>query len=414
MTDLNMDPAWLARTGASAIVSVMVTNAWTSVRSRLAKLFARQDPNREQAENGRLEEFAAELTTRSERDVQNELRGFLVARLGDDQTLVEPFLALVKDICGEIGLGTPTHWTTINAPGSYFVEGDAYVESGAEDRIVWEAMTSQDAAHKLETLEYSHAVRELARMEATSAARRLFHVKSTHAADLLSRMYEGLAATLLSRMSAPHSAELLALMIPRQGAAVLEHTDADWAVARLSEMDPDRALVLIGALGQKRTDDLLEAMERQEAVKLLRSVSRVLDEQKRMRTTFEIADQESKRIRSEAERRGQEIEDQARQRAAELIADAEREAAAKRQANDHGDPDLTNPRTQAEKKILDVFLAAPDKMFTTRRLTRLARVTMDEASSALSDLERTGKVCYHPRAKLYSLSPSMRQELGNN
>jgi hypothetical protein len=395
-----MDPAWLATTGASAIVSAMVTEAWTTrARPQLAQLFAGQDPKLEQAENERLEALAADLTT-SEHDVQNRLRGFLEARLSYDPALGDPFFVLVKQICAEIGLEPPTRWTTINASESLVVAGDAHVRI-EPDRIVWEAMTSQEAAHKLGTLERSHAVQELARMDPASAARRLFHVEGTRAADLLSHMFEGLAANLLSRMSAPHSAELLALMEPPQGAAVLEQMDADWTVARLSEMDPDRALVLIGALGSKRTDDLLAAMERQQAVRLLGSVSKVLADQARIRTTFDLAEQQAKQIVSEAQRRAQEIIDQAHQQAAELIAVAEREAAAKPVVVDYVDPGPADQSTQVAEQILKILSAKPDKMYTARELAKFTQVTIDEAKSALRDMEEAGKVYRHHRAGLY-------------
>jgi vacuolar-type H+-ATPase subunit H len=396
-----MDPAWLATTGASAFVTAMLTEAWTVARSQLAELFAGQDSKREQEENGRLEGFAEDLTKTSEHDVQNRLRGFLEARLSHDPALADPFFVLVKQTCAEIGLEPPTHWTTINASdNSIVVAGDAHVRIGS-DRIVWEAMTSHEAAHKLGTLERSHAVQELARMDPASAARRLFHVEDARAADLLSHMYEGLAANLLSRTSAPHSAELLALMEPLQGAAVLEHMDADWAVARLSEMDPDRALVLIGALGSKRTDDLLAAMERQQTVRLLGSVSKVLADQARIRMTFDLAEQEAKQIVSEAHRRAKEIIDEAQQRAAEFIAVAEHEAAAKREVRDQLDPDPANQRTQLAKKILEVLAANPDKMLTARDLAKSVHATIEETRSALGDLERVDEVYHHHRAGLY-------------
>jgi vacuolar-type H+-ATPase subunit H len=397
---MDLDLEWLASTGASAVVNAMAADAWTLLRSQLAQLFAGQDPKGKQAENELLEGYAADRATTSEHDVQNRLRGYLEARLSRDPTLGDPFFVLVKKICGDIGLEPPTNWTTINASDSFVVAGDAHIHAGA-DRIVWEAMTSQEAAHKLETLERSHAVQELARMDPVSAARRLLHVEDARAADLLSHMYEGLAKNLLSRMSSPHSAKLLALMEPPQGAAVLEQMDADWTVARLSEMDPDRALVLIGALGSKRTDDLLAAMERQQAVRLLGSVSKVLADQARIRTTFDLAEQQAKQIVSDAQRRAQEIIDQAHQQAAELIAAAEREAAAKRQVNDYVDLDPANQRTQLAEKILKILLDKPGKTLTARDLAKFTQVKIDETRSALGDLERAGKVYHHGRAGRY-------------
>src|SRR5215470_3230363 len=174
----DMDLSWLAGTGASAIVSAMATPAWEWTRSRLARLFSPHDLGREEAESSRLSAFASELATTSERDVQNRLRGFLEARLGDDPSLMNDFAVVVKEICVKLDLQPPTEWTSyVNAPGSVVVmagqNADVRVGQGhpREVHITWAAMTTQEAARKLETLDRFNAAMELASMDPASAAR---------------------------------------------------------------------------------------------------------------------------------------------------------------------------------------------------------------------------------------------------
>jgi flagellar motility protein MotE (MotC chaperone) len=406
-----MDLGWLAGTGASAIVSAMATPAWEWTRSRLARLFSPNDLGREEAEGSRLSGFASELKTTSERDVQNRLCGFLEARLGDDPDLMNEFAILVKEICVKIDLQPPTEWTSyVNAPGSVVVmagqNADVHVSQGhhREVRITWAAMTTQEAARKLETLDRFTAATELASMDPASAARRLAHVDKARAADLLSHMDEPLAADLLTRISAPHTAELLTLMEPPQGAAVLENMDPDWVVARLSEMEPDRALVLFSALGSKRIDDLLAAMERQQAVRLLGSVGKVLLHQARLRTTVDMAEQEAKRIVAQAQAQAEEILDKAQRQANELKATAERTAAEAR-PEDSVEPVLVDQQALMMARIYQILAEQPDKLFSARAVASKAGVPLTLAKSLLTRLDNAGKIAHNHRAHLYSARP---------
>jgi|SRR5215470_14705142 len=406
-----MDLTWLADAGASTIVSAMATPAWEWTRSRLARLFAPQDPGREEVVGLRLSGFAAELATTSERDVQNRLRGFLEARLSDDPNLMNDFAVVVKEICIKIDLQPSVELIShVNAPGSIVVmagqNADVRVgQSFPEVRITWAAMTTQEAARKLETLDHPSAVMELTGMDPAAAARRLAHVDKTRAADLLSHMDEPLAADLLKQISAPHTAELLALMEPPQGAAILEHMDPDWVVARLSEMEPDRALVLFSALGSKRVDDLLAAMQRQQAVRLLGSVGQVLVHQARLRTTVDMAEQEAKQIvaqaKEQAEAQAKVILSKAQREADELKATAERGRA---EARSNGNAEPVNVDQQAlQEKIYEILAAEPDKLFSARAVASKAGVPLTLAKSLLTRLDNADRIAHNHRAHLYSV-----------
>lgn len=402
-----MDLTWLATTGASAIVSAMVTPTWGWTRSRLARLFSSQDLDREEDESAVLTGFAEELKTAPERDVQNQLRGFLLARLKGDPDLMDDFAVLVKEICAEIGLQPPSEWTSyVNAPGSVWVvagrDADINVGLGRPQRvhITWAALTAQEAARKLESLDRSDAVVELAGMDPASAARRLAHVDKTKAADLLSHMDEPLAEDLLTRISAPDTTELLALMEPRQGAAVLETMDPDWAVGRLSEMKLERALVLLSALGTKRVDDLLEAMRRRHAVHLLRSVGKVLVDQRQIHTTVDMAEEEAKRIVAQAQEEAEQVLSQARREANEMKAAAGHSAAEVRPDDDVEPTDVDQQRLV---RVYEILAARPNKLFTAREVARKVRVSVNDALSLLASLEKAGQIetAHTPRGALY-------------
>jgi len=405
-----IDLSWLADTGASMIVSAMASPTWEWARSRLARLLSPNDLGREDVVRVRLSGFAAELATTSERDVQNRLRGFLEARLSDDPGLMNEFAVVVNEICLKLDLQPPVELTSyVNAPGSIVVmagqNADVRIGYGPQEtRITWAAMTTQEAARKLETLDRSSAVIELTGMDPAAAARRLAHVDKTRAADLLSHMDEPLAADLLKQISAPHTAELLALMEPPQGAAILEHMDPDWVVARLSEMEPDRALVLFSALGSKRVDDLLAAMQRQQAVRLLGSVGKVLVHQARLRTAADMAEQEAKQIvaqaQAQAEAQARAILSEARREAEELKASTERDLA-QAQPNGKTEPAGTDHRLLMER-ICEILVAEPDKLFSARALASKVGVPLTLAKSLLTRLDNAGKIAHNHRAHLYS------------
>jgi hypothetical protein len=408
-----MDLTWLADAGASMIVSAMATPAWEWTRSRLARLFSPNDLGREEAVRLRLSSFAAELATTSERDVQNRLRGFLEARLSDDPNLMNDFTVVIKEICDKLDLQPPAELTSyVNAPGSVVImagqNANVRVSQGHQDvRITWAAMTTQEAARKLETLDHSSAVIELTGMDPAAAARRLAHVDKTRAADLLSHMDEPLAADLLKQISAPHTAELLALMEPPQGASILEHMNPDWVVARLSEMEPDRSLVLFSALCSKRVDDLLAAMQRQQAVRLLGSVGKVLVHQARLRTTVDMAEQEAKQIveqaQAQAQAQARAILNRAHREADELKATAERDRA-EAQPNDVVEP--ADPDHQALMgKIYEILVAEPDKLFSARTVAAKAGVSLTLTKSLLTRLDNAGKIAHNHRAHLYYAQP---------
>jgi hypothetical protein len=95
-------------------------------------------------------------------------------------------------------------------------------------------------------------------------------------------------------------------------------------------MDPDRALILLASMGSKRTENLLAAMERQQTVRLLGAVSKVLAEQARVRTTFGLAQQEAEQIAAQARRTAQETIDKASADADSIRANARTEAASLR------------------------------------------------------------------------------------
>jgi hypothetical protein len=404
-----MELTWLATTGASAIVSAMVTPAWEWARSRLAGLFSREH-GREEVESECLSSFAAELEKTTERDVQNQLRGFLLARLRDDPELMADFAGVVKEICDEIGLQPPTEWTSyVNAPTSVWVVAgrDADVSVGQVRTqgayIAWAALTTQEAARKLEGLDHSDAVVELAGMDPASAARRLAHVDKTKAAGLLSHMDEPLAADLLTRITAPYAAELMALMTPKQGAAVLETMNPDWVVARLSEMEPDRALVLFSALGTKRVDDLLAAMQRQQAVRLLSSVGKVLVQQAQLRTNVDMAEEEAKRIVAQAQEQAERVLDQARREADEV----KTTAAETPRPDDIAEP-VDDGQQMLMRRIYGILTAQPDgRPISARAVSSKAGVTLAAAKSLLIRLEQSGKVARTHRAQLYYARPDV-------
>jgi Golgi phosphoprotein 3 GPP34 len=344
-----MDLASLAESGATAIISAVATDAWSWARTEVARLFARNDREREQEEIARFDSFAGELGTAAERDVHNRLRGYLEARLADDVSVRNDFFTMVRRLCIEAGLEPPSQSTIqhVHASNSFVVQtsgGPAHVQivSPPAPIIRWAAMTGAEAARKLEGMTLPDAVEALTDMEPALAARRLSYVAAGWSQELLSHMDEGIAADLLSRMTASgQAAALLASMEPSQAAAILDMTVADWTVARLAEMDPDRALVLLAAMGSKRTENLLAAMERQQTVRLLSAVSKVLTDQVRVRTTLDLAQQKAEQIAAEARAKAQEMIDKA-------VAEANAIKAASRQEIDAARTDV-NDRMESNR-----------------------------------------------------------------
>jgi hypothetical protein len=331
-----VDVSALAGAGATAILAAMATDAWLWARAEVSKLLGRNNGAREREEIARLDGFADDLSAAAERDVHNRLHGYLEARLGDDAYLREQFLTLIQKICVEVGI-EPGQLTAqlVNASNSIVVQtagGNAHVQvvSAVAPVVRWAAMTGPEAARRIESMSAAAAIEALAEMEPALAARRLSHVRLEWARDLLTHMDEGLAADLLAKMTVPeHAANLLAGIEPARAAAILDLAIADWTVARLVEMDPDRALVLFAEMGAKRTENLLAAMERQHAVRLLSAIRDVLPDQAR---TFDLAQQEAERIRAEARRQAQETIDKASAEAEAIKANAERELAELRSA----------------------------------------------------------------------------------
>jgi flagellar motility protein MotE (MotC chaperone) len=340
-----MDVSGLAGFGATAIISAIASDAWTWMREEIVRVLAREEIRAVEVQ-GRLETFAADLSSSAERDVHNRLQGYLEAKLGDDPDLYDDFFALIRKISVELRLDPPALTVQgVVASNSVVVQtlggaATVHVNQPLRPVIRWLTMTGPEAARKLESMDLLDAVEALADMEPALAARRLTHVGEDRARQLLSHMDEGVAAELLQKMTKDgHGAALLAGMEPSQAAAVLDMTLADWAVAQLAEMDPTRALALLAAMGSKRTDDLLSAMERQQAVILLSAVGKLLSVQNRVRTTFDLAEQEAERIAASARQEAQETLDRANVEAASLRAEAVRDAAAARAP----DPERAEP-----------------------------------------------------------------------
>jgi hypothetical protein len=100
-----VDPGALAQTGATVIVTAMATDTWVQIRTRIARLFAKGDTDRERAEAQQLEEIRLILTASpagkredAERDLCSELRGVLKERLRNDPQLSIQFASLVAEV----------------------------------------------------------------------------------------------------------------------------------------------------------------------------------------------------------------------------------------------------------------------------------------------------------------------------
>jgi len=313
-----MDVTALAESGATAVITAMASEAWAWTRGELARLLTGSDRAREADEIARLDGYAGDLTTMAERDVYNRVHGYLEARLSDDVTLRDDFFSLVRKICVEVGLEPPTsavvQQITTNNGMVVNLAGNAQVHVGTPSStlINWTAMPAPEAARLLEKMDIPAAVEALTNMEPGAAARRLSHLRTDRASDLLSQVDEEFAAKLLLLMSAPaQAATFLAEMQPSRAAAVLDLTTADWTVARLAEMEPSQAVLLLGEMGAMRAENLLDAMERQQTVSLLRAVGKVLTDQVRIRTTFDLAQQEADAIRAAAREEAAQIREEA-------------------------------------------------------------------------------------------------------
>ncbi|MEO3926266.1 hypothetical protein ABGB07_20695 [Micromonosporaceae bacterium B7E4] len=103
-----MDPnalAVLAEAGAAAIVTAMATDAWNKVRTTTVSWFVGDSPSRRDAVAGDLEQARhavvdAYLKENREllRDIQNELKGELKARLRDDNERIPTLETLIDEI----------------------------------------------------------------------------------------------------------------------------------------------------------------------------------------------------------------------------------------------------------------------------------------------------------------------------
>jgi hypothetical protein len=142
-------------------------------------------------------------------------------------------------------------------------------------------------------------------------------------------------------------------------------------------------------------------MERQQAVRLLRSVGKVMVNQARIRTTFDMAEQEAKQIVSQAQARADEILYRAQRQADELNAVTERDLA-EPPSDDRAEPAAVDPHVLLTARIYEIVTAEPDKMFTARAVATKAGVQLNVAKSVLTELETAGKIAHNHRAHLYS------------
>jgi hypothetical protein len=97
--------AQLVQDGAQTLVGAMVTDAWTQVRDRVAKLLGRGSRVAEQAEVAALDDFrdaieSARPDSLAEvmRDQQAELRGMLRVRLRSDPALAAEFASMLVEV----------------------------------------------------------------------------------------------------------------------------------------------------------------------------------------------------------------------------------------------------------------------------------------------------------------------------
>jgi hypothetical protein len=97
--------AQLVQDGAQTLVGAMVTDAWTQVRDRVAKLLGRGSRAAEQAEVAALDDVrdaieSARPDSLAEvmRDQQAELRGMLRVRLRSDPALAAEFASMLAEV----------------------------------------------------------------------------------------------------------------------------------------------------------------------------------------------------------------------------------------------------------------------------------------------------------------------------
>jgi hypothetical protein len=95
----------LVQDGAQVLVGAMVTDAWTQVRNRVARLLGHGNHTAEQAEEAVLEEFriaieSAQPESLAEvmREQQAELRGMLRVRLRSDPALAAEFASMLAEV----------------------------------------------------------------------------------------------------------------------------------------------------------------------------------------------------------------------------------------------------------------------------------------------------------------------------
>jgi Golgi phosphoprotein 3 GPP34/MgtE-like protein len=315
-----MDVSPLAASGATAIISAMASDAWTWVKTEVARRLARNDDACAREETSRLEAFAGELSTATERDVKNRLHGYLEARLGEDAVLQNDFLALIREISVKIGVPASQTLNHVTATNSTIVQasgGSVQLNVNLPQPVIrWMAMPAAEAARMLEEMELPEALNAITAMEPVLAARRLAHIGPQRVQQLLMGMAEESAAAMLSMLPDPHQAgTLLSGLELDKAAAILDLTAADWTVARLAEMDAERAAVLLGAMGSKRRDDLIAAMQSQDAVGLLGALTKVVSDQARARNTLEYLQRKAEQIRANAEAEAEAILEAARERA---------------------------------------------------------------------------------------------------
>lgn len=95
----------LVQDGAQVLVGAMVTDAWTQVRSRVARLLGHGNHAAEQAEEAALEDFRIAIESAHPeslaevmREQQAELRGMLRARLRSDPALAAEFASMLAEV----------------------------------------------------------------------------------------------------------------------------------------------------------------------------------------------------------------------------------------------------------------------------------------------------------------------------
>ena len=137
MESLEGELSHLALLGAQTIVTAMASDVWPRVRERLARLFARGEPARQDRQENRLEESRAELEPLAGAELE-AARGGAVTRLRDrledlleeDPAAVEALRRLMADYREQFGAGPAT--TVVRQRVSVRDRGRAYtVGSGS-------------------------------------------------------------------------------------------------------------------------------------------------------------------------------------------------------------------------------------------------------------------------------------------